>query len=92
MATVLISYDLQQPGRNYNALYEAIRGLSGAWAHPVESVWLVATDLQASAVRDVLKKHVDANDKLMVMQLAPGWATLNVDGAVTNWLKTRPIT
>lgn len=36
----LISYDLKQPGRNYDDLYEAIKTL-GDWWHCLESVWIV---------------------------------------------------
>lgn len=88
MAVVLISYDLCKPGRNYNDLYDAIKKLSGFWAHPVESVWLVETNISTSEVRDALKKRMDSNDKLFVVQLALAWATYNVDVAVTNWLTT----
>ena len=89
MAIVLISYDLCKPGQNYNGLYDAIKELSGFWAHPVESVWLVDTNIPTSEVRDILKKHMDSNDKLLVVQLGLAWATYKVDVAVTNWLKTR---
>ena len=39
----IVSYDLKNPGRDYTALYDAIKSI-GEWQHPLESVWIVATN------------------------------------------------
>lgn len=87
MATKLIAYDLNKPGQNYPDLITAIKEL-GAWWHHLDSTWLVKTTLTALAVRDELKKHIDAGDELLVVEVtgdARAWAGFNE--SATKWLK-----
>ena len=86
MAVHMISYDLRQPGRNYDALYEAIKSY-GAWAHVNESVWCIKTDKTCAQVRDHLAKHIDKNDKLIVAKLAGEAAWIGLEDKVSTWLK-----
>ncbi len=67
MPCYIISYDLRTPGRNYNALYEAIKAY-GTWAHINESLWAVVTTKTAVQVRDHLATHVDQNDRIFVIK------------------------
>ncbi|OYZ18936.1 MAG: hypothetical protein B7Y39_12955 [Bdellovibrio sp. 28-41-41] len=60
-----ISYDLKNPGQNYDGLIEKIKSL-GAWAHPCESYWLVDTQLNSAAVFNILKAFLDGNDVMIV--------------------------
>lgn len=87
MANQLVSYDLTKPGREYERLYEAIKEL-GNWWHCVESVWIVVTPLSSAQVRDRLRQHIDANDKLAVFKLEADWATLGLDRNCNDWLRT----
>lgn len=82
----LISYDLIAPGRDYSALYDAIRGL-GAWWHCLESVWIVHHSGSAVEIRDYLQRFTDANDKLFVVELASGWASQNLNQDCVSWLQ-----
>ena len=43
MSSIIIEYDLRQPGRDYEALYNAIKSYE-AWAHVTESTWLIKTE------------------------------------------------
>lgn len=44
MAVYMITYDIKvKDSFEYQPLYEAIKGISGCWCHPVESVWFVDT-------------------------------------------------
>lgn len=61
----LITYDLNKPGQQYESLYVAIKQV-GNWNHPLESVWFVEANNTISQVRDHLKPHIDANDKLFI--------------------------
>jgi hypothetical protein len=88
MACKLISYDLDNPNRNYDDLYEAIKGL-GSWWHCLESVWLVDTTKTTAQVRDTLKAELDRGDKLAVFNLAGGWATYNLSDECNTWLRNR---
>ena len=69
MSKFVVSYDLRAPGRDYAELYKAIKSAAW-WAHPLESVWIVACDLTAEQVFDRLHGHIDKNDGLMVLRLA----------------------
>ncbi len=40
MATLMIGYDLNKT-KDYPALFQAIKGLGGAWWHHLDSTWLV---------------------------------------------------
>jgi len=67
MACYIVSYDLRAPGRNYEALYNAIKAYS-TWAHINESVWAIVTSQKAKQVRDNLKSYMDQNDRLFVIK------------------------
>ena len=51
MSAYIITYDLSQPGRNYDDLYARIKSY-GAWARITESSWAVVTEQNPVAVRD----------------------------------------
>lgn len=86
---ILVTYDLQKPGRNYDVLYEALRKAGTSWARPVESVWLLDTGKAAEVIHDELRPHVDANDRLFVVELKPHWWGSNLPTEVMEWLRTR---
>lgn len=81
MKTFAIIYDLRQPGRNYSALYDAIRTLSGDgnWQHPMESVWVVCVPptITAEYIFKEIHGHMDNNDSLFVTEITKcdrqGW-------------------
>lgn len=83
----LVSYDLRQPGRNYTALYDAIKSYDG-WAHVMESTWAITTTMSATQVRDHLMSKMDANDRLIVSRQSGEAAWNNLVPDVSNWLKT----
>ena len=85
MATYIISYDLEQPGRNYDALYERIKSY-GTWAHIVESTWAVVTDQTAVQVRDYLRGAMDNNDRIFVVKsgVEAAWYRVRCEDS---WLK-----
>lgn len=71
----VINYDLRQPGRNYDALYKAIKGL-GDHVRPLESLWIVDTALKATPICQRLRPMMDQNDYLFVTELgvdSDGW-------------------
>lgn len=89
MSKVLISYDLNQPGRDYAHITERIKALGAAsWCHPLESVWLIITAASAAAVRDDLQNYADASSKLLVIDVtgdAMAWAGIADEAA--DWLR-----
>lgn len=68
MNTILISYDLRAPGKDYTNLSKHLESY-GNWARPLESVWLIRTPSTAVQVRDAALKHVDQNDKIFVVDV-----------------------
>jgi hypothetical protein len=70
-----INYDLKKPGRDYAALYTAIKSC-GAWWHYLESMWLVDTNLGAEGVWKRIEAHFDRNDRALVIGVTKdhqGW-------------------
>jgi hypothetical protein len=76
MSVLLISYDLRQPGRDYEPLHKWLRTFTHCQG--LESVWLLDTGWTTVQVRDELRKLTDDNDRVFVCQLAPrAWASSN---------------
>lgn len=74
---VLITYDLTQPNRNYEALYTAIKQCGTVWWHYMESVWLIRTELKPTDCFDRLHPNMDDNDYLFIVDISnrprQGW-------------------
>jgi CRISPR/Cas system-associated endoribonuclease Cas2 len=68
---LIISYDLNNPGQNYERLIEAIKGL-GSWAKIQKSVWYVDSSLTAVQVVTHLWARMDASDSLFVVDATSG--------------------
>ncbi|MBP8591051.1 hypothetical protein KBI33_01105 [Candidatus Shapirobacteria bacterium] len=89
MNTFLITYDLGLPEtyEDYKLLSQYLKSYP-YWAKPLQSVWLVKTTKTVSEVRDEIKSKIDANDKVLVIDVTrTGWATFNVSKEVTDWMK-----
>lgn len=86
MTMFLVSYDLIGPNRDYDAIFEHLKGY-GTWARPLESVWIIKTDKTAKDVKLALREVTDANDKIVVLKLDPGtWSTYNIADSTTKWM------
>ncbi len=85
MACYIISYDLRKPGRNYEALYKAIKAY-GTWGHINESLWAVVTQQTAVQIRDNLVQHLDSDDRLFVVKSGTEAAWRNTI-CKNEWLK-----
>lgn len=81
----LISYDLNKKGQNYDALYEQIKTASD-YCHMMESVWLISTSYNVEYWSDKLRKVMDNNDLLFVVDITEqkrnGW----LRGDVLRWI------
>lgn len=89
-----IIYDLRQPGRRYDELYDAIKSVAGDgnWQHPMESFWVLAiSDYlcldDANDIYNRLREYIDSSDSLIVcrMDMADnqGW----MPNRFWNWIK-----
>lgn len=73
---LLVTYDLNKPGKDYSELYKAIRAISNDCIHPLESIWILDTSYSAKSASDYLRNHIDSNDNLFVVRLtrdSAGW-------------------
>lgn len=85
MNTYIITYDLSDPGQDYNALIETIKGY-GTRAKIQQSVWLIVTSDSATEIRDYLKQYLDENDKLFVAKVSAPAAWFGCEQSITDWL------
>lgn len=87
MNTLLIGYDLNKSGQNYEDLIDAIKDM-GAWWHYLDSTWLVKTEETHVTARNKLKHHLDSNDELLVINVtgdAAAWTGFS--DSAGKWLK-----
>lgn len=77
MAVFIVSYDLRQPGRNYQPLYDRLNGWGAVSG--LESVWFINADTTAENLRNDLLTRLDQNDGLFVGKLSgeAAWHNLN---------------
>ena len=78
MPVYVVSYDLTLPGQNYAGLWNVLQTeLQGQ--RVLLSQWSVRARGPASALRDYLTPHIDASDRLLVMDRDSGdWAGRNL--------------
>jgi len=76
VSSKVIEYDLLTPGKDYDALYKAIKSY-GTWARLTESTWFVKTEATCPQIRDKLLAVMDANDRLFVGELTGSAAWFN---------------
>lgn len=85
-----ISYDLRKPGRDYASLIDAIKKMCGGnWAHPLESVWVVESQLTALQIVNHLRPYMDASDGMLVTKIGDDVAWFNLDPKVAAWLQQK---
>ena len=71
----VVSYDLRKPGQDYKGLFDELQASPGWW-HYLESTWLIATSESANELYDRLRKHLDRDDSILVIQAGgdrQGW-------------------
>ena len=87
MSTLLISYDLRKPGRNYEDLYELLRSFN-SWSRPLQSVWFVKTTNTVETVGKTILNVVDSNDVVLVLDVhTQSWWSSNIPTDAAEWMK-----
>ena len=87
MSVLLITYDLNSPGKNYDDLIEAFK--VNPWARLSESCYAISTEKKPSQIYDELINHIDKNDNLFIMTLTnpyKGWGSNEVHKWLNNYL------
>lgn len=87
MTTLLVGYDFNRPGQNYEPLWERLKSYENWW-HYLDSTWIVKADRTARQVRDELGALTDPSDELLVIDItgdAAAWEGFNEKGS--KWLR-----
>jgi CRISPR-associated endonuclease Cas2 len=66
MALFYVAYDLDKPGQNYPNLWNELESLGAIRVQ--DSVWALQYEKTSSDLYDVLAKHIDKNDRLLVIK------------------------
>lgn len=82
----IVSYDLKNPGQNYEKLLALIKSY-GKWARLGGSAYLVVSTQTAVQIRDNLKLALDSNDQLFVGTLTLPAAWAGMPDEVSNWIR-----
>lgn len=86
MAKLLVTYDLNNPGQNYYALYDYLSEYDHI--HPMESVWIIRTNKDCKSVRnEILSQILDPNDKLYIANVDRSSAWHGFTNQETAWIK-----
>lgn len=86
MDSILIGYDLNKLGQDYDTLIEKIKSI-GAWWHCLDSTWIVKSNYSCEQIRDFLKQFIDTNDELLVVKLAGVGAWNGFSKECSDWLR-----
>lgn len=68
MSIYVISYELKSEYRDYSEFYTAIKTI-GEWQHPIDSIWFVKTDLNATAIYERIRKYSSEKDNILVSRV-----------------------
>lgn len=83
----LITYDLKNKDKNYEALYEQIKQCGSYWWHYLDSVWIIQSDKTISECHNLIKSQMDDNDRLFIVEITnqkyQGW----LPSTAWEWLK-----
>lgn len=80
---LLISYDLNSPGQDYEKVFKAIKSL-GSWARPQKSFWYVKSIYSAADAATIVWKSMDNGDSLIVVDAThntAAWFGISTDTA-----------
>ena len=83
MATLLVTYDLNKAGQNYNGFYEVIKKYG--YAKLSESSYAIKTNEAPMDVYNKLLPHMDKNDTALVLTLSQPYYGQG-DRDVVDWL------
>jgi hypothetical protein len=88
VAHYIISYDLHNQ-RHYQPVWDKLGGCGAV--RLLESLWVVALNDSASAIRDALEAVADGDDSIAVIELKAGsnWSTRNARKGGIEWLKAK---
>ena len=102
MNNLFISYDLKNPGQDYDRVITAIKSLGswakarvitaikslGSWAKVQYSLWYVSSAYTANQAAEIVRRAQDANDSLIVIDATNNDASwFNIDQKVGEFMQ-----
>ena len=84
MPLLLVTFDPKTPGQDHSNLLDEIMGYSNVRLS--ESSYAIITDKAPSAVCEELKRHINSNDNLYIVNLKRPYAGYG-SKLITDWLK-----
>ena len=87
MTVIIVTYDLNNPAKDYTPLFTAIQS-QGVWWHHLKSTWLIDTQKTPAEMYEVLRHHLELSDRLLVTRMGDGYSGWLTPDA-WEWLKTR---
>jgi hypothetical protein len=86
---LFISYDLYNPGQNYEKVIKTIKSL-GNWAKVQKSFWYVNSNYSSSEAAKMVWASMDKNDSLIVVDASNKTANwYNLSDEVSKFIKDR---
>jgi len=82
----IISYDLRNPGQNYETLLQRIKSYS-SWARLGGSAYIIISNDSAADIRNYLMAVLDNNDKIFVGVVNAPAAWRGLGDEVSQWLR-----
>jgi hypothetical protein len=88
MGVLLITYNLDDPTRDYQKLFDRIRELGDTWhnAEVLESVWFVRTEAAPDQARDHIKAAMKRDDYCFIAEIAGRPRRGRMPQAFWDWL------
>ena len=87
MNNLFISYDLKNPGQNYDRVIAAIKTL-GSWAKVQYSLFYVSSVYSAKQAAEIVRRAQDANDTLIVIDTTANEAVwYGIDQEVSTFMQ-----
>jgi hypothetical protein len=84
MPLLLVTFDSDKPGQDYSDLLDQIKSYSNVRLS--KSSYAIITDKTPGVVCEEMKKYIDANDNLYIINLKRPYAGYGSE-LVTDWLK-----
>lgn len=86
MSALLVTYDLNNPGQNYENLLKIIKSYD--WIKLSESSYAIASEEEPQDVYKKIQSYIDKTDRIVIVALNLPWWGYVVDNSVRVWLNT----
>lgn len=64
----LVSYDLNNPGKDYQSLYTELKKAK-SWWHYLDSTWIISTSETVESWHKRIRNVIDSNDHFIIVDL-----------------------